>query len=293
MGAGICLFGKKVANVSALPDNGPNASGTLAQISLMHALLKFARGPAISSTVQAAVPELHDAQLAAVCYDHPIGGDCCDFFRVGPTRVLFALLDVAGRRAENRQIVAAVQGAFRSLATTLFAREDLNEADAMVEICLELNRIILDTAERVCSTPAFAGCYNEALGTVSYFNAGHTPGLLADGERVIELPATGLPLGLFSHATPDASIVALEPGDALVLVSRGIVEARHKRREFGLAQVKKNLQSHEGESAQQICAAILDELRQFTGKSKAQNDITVMALSRQSAAKAATATATD
>lgn len=255
----------------------------------MNALLKFARGKkkrSLSHPVQAEVPELQDAQLAAVYYDQRMGGDLYDFLRVTPTRVLFALLDVAGRIDENRKIVSAAKDTFRSVGAGLFAREDANEADAMVELHHQLNRNILKTAGRVCSSPAFAGCYNEELGTISYFNAGHTPGLLRDQAQVIELPATGLPLGLFSHATPDASIVALEPGDALVLVSRGIVEASRRRKEFGLDQVKNNLQRAQTKTAPEICTAILDEVRKFTHKPPRHNDVTVLALARQSAAKA-------
>src|SRR5262249_37808145 len=115
----------------------------------------------------------------------------------------------------------------------------------------------------------------------------HTPGLLRDTTQVIELPATGLPLGLFSHATPDASMVALEPGDALVLVSRGIVEARRRREELGLDQVKDNLQKTQTKSAQEICAAVLDQVRGFTGKPPVENDVTVLALARNAAVKTA------
>src|SRR5262249_52384574 len=79
------------------------------------------------------------------------------------------------------------------------------------------------------------------LGTVCYFNAGHMPGLLRDETGITELHATGLPLGLFSHCTPDASIVALAPGSALLVVSRGTVEAKRKGEELGMEQVKANL----------------------------------------------------
>src|SRR5262245_5417885 len=256
----------------------------------MHVLLHLAkRNRRPNSPVEAAVPELRDAQLAAVYQEQRIGGDCYDFLRVSPTRVLFILLDVAGRIADNHQIVSSAQSAFRSMGAQLFAREDVNEAEAMIELCLELNRNIMKTAGRVCSSPAFAGCYNEGLGIVSYFNAGHTPGLLRDTTQIIELPATGLPLGLFSHATPDASMVALEPGDALVLVSRGIVEARRWRKELGLDQVKDTLLSLQAKTAQQICTAILDQVREFTGKPTVQNDVTVLTLARAAAAKTASA----
>jgi sigma-B regulation protein RsbU (phosphoserine phosphatase) len=257
----------------------------------MHSLLHLAkRNLRPNNPVEATVPELKDAQLAAVYYEQRVGGDCYDFLRVSPTRVLFILLDVAGRIDDNHAIVSSAQSTFRSIGAELFARDEVNEAEAMIELCLELNRNIMKTAERVCSSPAFAGCYNEGLGIVSYFNAGHTPGLLRDGKRrVIELPATGLPLGLFSHATPDASIVALEPGDALVLVSRGIVEAKRWRKELGLEAVKETLLRLQAETAQQICAAVLDQVREFTGKPAAQNDVTVLALARAFAVKAAAA----
>jgi serine phosphatase RsbU (regulator of sigma subunit) len=256
----------------------------------MRALRDFAkRNHQPSKPVQAPVPKLRDAQLAAVYYDQRVGGDCYDFLRVSPTRVLFILLDVAGRVAENREIVSSAQGVFRSIGRELFTPEDVNEANAMIELCLQLNRNILKTAGRVCSSPAFAGCYNESLGTVSYFNAGHTPGLLRHRAGVIELRATGLPLGLFSHATPDASIVALEPGDALVLVSRGIVEARNRTRELGLDRVKDNLQRVPRKTAQEICVGILDQVREFTHKAPTHNDVTVLALARDYAAKAAPA----
>jgi serine phosphatase RsbU (regulator of sigma subunit) len=254
----------------------------------MRALLNFAnRNGRPGKPVQALVPDLHDAQLAAVYYDRRVGGDCFDFLRVNTTRVLFVLLDVAGRVADNREIVSSAQGVFRSMGAELFAREDVNETNAMVELFLHMNRDIMRTAGRTCSSPAFAGCYNESLGTVSYFNAGHTPGLLRDRAGVIELPATGLPLGLFSHATPDASIVALEPGSALVVVSRGVVEAKRRTKELGLNQVKDTLQRVQTKSAQEICAAVFEQVREFTTKPPTHNDVTVLALVRKAAVKAA------
>jgi hypothetical protein len=56
------------------------------------------------------------------------------------------------------------------------------------------------------------------------------------------LEASGLPLGIFSHATQSASTCGLVPGAALLLVSRGIIEAEHNDREFGLEGAKKSFQ---------------------------------------------------
>jgi serine phosphatase RsbU (regulator of sigma subunit) len=231
--------------------------------------------------VHADVPELADAELAAIYYGQRMGGDFYDFVRVSPSRVLFALMDIAGRLHDNRTVVSAAQRIFRSEAPKLFARDDLNEADAMVELCLSLNRTIMKAEGGVRSCAAFAGCYNEPLGTVCYVNAGHTPGLLRHGTGVAELGATGLPLGLFSHATCDAPMVALEPNAALLVVSRGIVESKHKGSEYGLERVKDRLQNNTATSAKEMCVGVIDHVQQFMKTPPTHNDVTALALMRQ------------
>ncbi len=237
--------------------------------------------------VEAVVPQLENANLAAVYYGQRMGGDFYDFVRVSPTRVIFGLLDIAGRVEENREIVAAAQSTFRAAATQLFAKEDGNMADGMIEVCLQVNRTILNTAGRVCSCPGFAGCYDESLGTVVYFNAGHTPGLVRDASGVTELPATGLPLGLFSHTTCDASTVFLQPGAALLLVSRGIVEAKCAEEELGLESIKKGFQETTASDSKELCLSVLDRVRQFMCVPPTHNDVTALALFRAADAKSA------
>jgi len=230
--------------------------------------------------VQAEVPPLRDAELAAAYFGERRGGDLHDFIRVSPTRVLFGLLDMAGRLEENRAVVSAAQCTFRTRSPELFTSEDVNEADAMAELCLELNRTILAAEGGIRSCPAFAACYNEDLGTVCYFNAGHPPGLLRDATGISELGATGLPLGLFSHATCDAPLVAVPPGGALLLVSRGLLEGRRRREEFGLERVKSSLQQTANETAKKVCATAIDGVQQFMRKPPVHNDVTALALVR-------------
>ncbi len=229
---------------------------------------------------RAEVPELRDAALAALYYGQRQAGDFYDFIRVHPQRVLFGLLDVAGSVNDNRAIVSAAQQAFRALGASLFAPDDVNEADAMSELCLHINRAVLNAAKGVRACPGFVGCYNESLGVVCYFNAGHTPGLVRDRTGVSELVATGLPLGLFSHATCDSPMVALAPGADMLLVSRGVIEGKHRGEEFGLDRVKEGLQKAPDENAKELCITILDKVRQFMGTPPTHNDVTALALVR-------------
>ena len=53
------------------------------------------------------VPTLRGADVAAVYYKVRVAGDFYEFLRVGSSRVLFALLDLAGRRDDTREILIA------------------------------------------------------------------------------------------------------------------------------------------------------------------------------------------
>jgi len=113
----------------------------------MRAFFKFAKPKLFfAEAAQAPPPELKEAQLAAASYGQRTGGDLHDYIRVGPSRVLFALLDVAGRLDQNRVIVAAAQSTLRSFGTQLLANDDVNEAHAMIEICVQMNRAIMNAA---------------------------------------------------------------------------------------------------------------------------------------------------
>lgn len=240
--------------------------------------------PALShEAVHADLPQVRGAEMAAAYYGQRVAGDFYDFVRVSPDRVVFTFLDVAGRHEAIREIIASAQKTFRQRAAELFASQEINESDAMTELCHDINRTILQTEGGVRSCPAFAGCYQESLGTLCYFNAGHTPGLLRDGGGVVELAATGLPLGLFSHTTCDAITVGLEPHAAFLLVSRGIVEGRYKKEEFGLERVKYALESTRSASAREICLNVLMGVREFMRTPPTHNDVTALALMRTAA----------
>jgi sigma-B regulation protein RsbU (phosphoserine phosphatase) len=210
-----------------------------------------------------------------------VGGDFYHFMRTTPHRVVFGLLDVAGQRSENQSIIAATRTRFQEAACERFGHEDINEADAMMEFCMDLNAAIRRAASSVCVCAAFVGCYSEDFGTICYVNAGHTPGLLRHGSEVVELRATGLPLGLFAASTYEAPTAHVAPGTALLLVSRGVVEALRRKEEFGLHRVKEQFASLPLDSANIVAGNILDAVRQHLGSMPADNDLTALALVRR------------
>src|ERR1700731_1396192 len=236
--------------------------------------------------VPSGFPTIDGAEIAATTYGKRVAGDLYDSLRVSPERILFGLLDVAGRRKDNQAILSAAQETFRGLGASLFAPPEANESDAMSELCLALNRSIMEAADGVRSCPAFLGCYHEKLGTLCYSNAGHTSGLLRDSTGIVEIASTDLPLGLFSHATSEAPIVAMQQSAALLLVSRGVVECEGKDDkivdpEFGLERVKDRLRDDQSRSAEEMCSSILRAVGEFMCGSPVIDDATALALIRR------------
>jgi len=239
--------------------------------------------PPSIALVPTVFPTIAGAEIAAVFVGKRVAGDFYDSIRVGPERVLIGLLDVGGRRENNRSILATAQRIFRQAGTEIFAPADLNESDALTELNLRINRELLESEKGVRSCPAFIACYHEKFGTLCYTNAGHTPGLLRDHTGIAELAHTGLPLGLFSHATSDAPTVGMENGSCLLLVSRGVVECGARSSgdgKIGLQRIKDLLQKTALTSAQDLCTSILSPLPESGGNAPLCDDRTALALLR-------------
>jgi len=248
-------------------------------------------------------PELPSMRVAALYRGARVGGDFFDFIQAGSTRMLVLLLDIAGKREEALHIAATIQDVYQG-AADLFYADDVNEPVAITTVLLEINRAIMEAAGGVRCAPAFLGCYNEVLGTCCYINAGHTPALLKQDGEITVLEPNGLPLGLFSHATHDAQLCVMGQGSALVLVSRGLVEAKVHKEEFGLERAKQAVQEAPGNDAQALCRHVQESVREFVESQKRRgllprgnqqiadsdpfgdNDCTTLALVRSAAATA-------
>jgi serine phosphatase RsbU (regulator of sigma subunit) len=259
--------------------------------------------PKLRQPEPACIPTLHASNIAALYRAARVGGDFFDFQMVTETKLIFLLMDIAGKREQALNIAAVAQDSFRQRSRELYAENSNEDANSMTRLLLDLNRELIRVSGGVCYAPAFLGCYDEEFGVVTYVNAGHTPGILKDADGTLLLEANGLPLGLFSHATHDSQFCVLRPGAALVLVSKGVVEKRSGDEQLGLEEVRKLVTTQNFQTAQEICSAILSSIEEqekaasWFGPSLSlpgfltpePNDSTTLALVRHAAAASVTA----
>lgn len=206
------------------------------------------------------VPELQTADLAARYRAARVGGDFFDF-AVTPGKAHLLLLDIAGKRETALHVAAEAQDLFQKRIPELYGDPNVEDAEAVTKLLLELNKTVMAAAGGVICAPAFIGTYDETVNIFTYINAGHTPGVLKDVDGTLLLNANGLPLGLFSHSTHDSQFCALVPGGAVVLVSKGLVESKAGNEEFGMQRVCDMLAGHIFPSAEQICVQLIDAVQ--------------------------------
>lgn len=207
--------------------------------------------------------QFKDVDLHARHHSPCRGGDFFDAFPVG-RHVVFLLTDIAGPQPQARELASQVQSVFRQKALELFAGSEVNESDALAELAHAFNLAVIEAAQGVRFAPTFLGCFNLTHGILSYCNAGNMLALVRSGGNVRVLESSGMPLGLFSHTTFEAAILALQPGDAVLVVTKGVTGSRRGATDFGLERVERMLKDATTASASAICEDVLREAHDFS-----------------------------
>src|SRR5206468_8441599 len=83
----------------------------------------------IRKPVPTSMPKLESMQIAAQYKGARMGGDFFDFVSTSPSRLVFVMMDIAGKRDEAMHIAAAVQERFRETAIEMFSAQEVNEAE--------------------------------------------------------------------------------------------------------------------------------------------------------------------
>jgi anti-sigma regulatory factor (Ser/Thr protein kinase) len=124
------------------------------------------------------------------------------------------------------------------------------------------------------------GVLEPATGRLRFANAGHNLPCVRSGSRVVELRATGMPLGLMPGMRYDEAEAVLEPGAQILLYSDGLVEAHNEEREmYGTPRLTELFASLGRDD--RLIDRLLGSLQAFSGGAVEQeDDITLVSLRR-------------
>jgi serine phosphatase RsbU (regulator of sigma subunit) len=204
-----------------------------------------------------------------------VGGDFYDVLPTKDGQVGLVLGDVSGKGLPAALLMGTLHGAVRVYAGL---RNNGNHA----EIASELNQSLYlrTSAERFASL--LWAFYDSRDQTLSYVNAGHLPPLVLrhapdDNIQVQRLEIGGPVLGLLPAAVYRQGEVNLRSGDLLVFYSDGVVEASNAAdEEFGEQRLVEVVSGCYDQPLSQIVGAIIGAVKQFSGTTQFQDDLTVL-----------------
>ena len=181
-----------------------------------------------------------------------VGGDFFHVQTMGRNGLLVVIGDVAGHGLKAAMNVSLIMGALRRM-----------QDESPSKILQGLNRVLSGTDSFTTCQALWFGSNGEMV----IANAGHLPPYLNSQE--INLPGS-LPLGVLGEITYDESRFFLHHGDRVLMLSDGVVEARHPNGElFGFDRVR---------MLSQESAVYLAEAAKSFGQ---QDDITVLTVRRE------------
>src|SRR5215210_1767947 len=202
-----------------------------------------------------------------------VGGDFYDFLRLDNGHVGLIIGDVSGKGIAAALVMANAQSVLRATAR----RADITPG----QVLEEANEVLCAYIPPNTFITCFYGVLDPRSGRLVYANAGHDPPSERHDNRVDELRARGMPLGLMPGMLYEQKETVLAAGDNLLFYSDGLVEAHDPKGEmFGFPRLQGLIEAHRS-SDSSLIGFLLSELTRFTGKNWYQeDDITLVSLER-------------
>jgi serine phosphatase RsbU (regulator of sigma subunit) len=228
-----------------------------------------------ASLLPKALPELPAFELGAWNrIANMVGGDVYDFVPLPDGRLAILFGDASGHGMAAGLVMAVAHAGFRTQLETD------PEPVAMIPV---LNRLLCRTG----GTRSFFSCvYLLASkdGTYRMTVAGHPQVVQIDerGAVAARIGAGSYPLGVRSALTWPEEAGALAPGEALVLYSDGLTEARNElQEEFGEERVEGMLRLFAGLPAATLTSELAAAVTRFCGRVPPEDDVSIAVIRRK------------
>ena len=213
--------------------------------------------------------ELGDAYESSARVE--VGGDVYDFMELADGRLAVALGDVTGHGIEAAADMAMAKFVFRSLA-----REHPEPADFLQSA----NEVVVgEIAPGKFITLAYLVIDGRG-GEIAAAGAGHpAPRIVATDGTVTGLDARGLVLGIEPAQEYEEVRTTLLPGDAVVLYTDGVIEARRGNEQYGVERLDRLLSESRQLSPGELAQVVLDHCRSFA-RGELADDCAVVVVKR-------------
>lgn len=216
------------------------------------------------------IPQYEIAAAAQPCTS--VGGDFYDVISLGANKYAFVMADVTGKGVPAALLVSTLHASLRA-----YIQSDTN----LSELTAKLNNLVYANSPSERFITFFIMVLDCEKHTLTYVNAGHNfPYLLRrQSQEIIELEASGLPLGMIDNVNYESKEINLEHDDVLALYTDGVTEAMDKaKQQYSEERLKAMLKKSLVDPAMQIRDQVLEDVRKFIGQEPPSDDLTLLVL---------------
>jgi len=233
---------------------------------------------ALARTIQSrllpsSLPSLPGVDLGAVnISSRQVSGDYYDMILKEDGCLGIVIADVSGKGMPASLLASNLQAALRAQCDT-----DSSPGTILGRV----NRQLHASTDPHHFATLFLCIFNPRQRTLHYSSGGHNAPILLRHHGEIELlDKGGLPLGAFEFGEYEEGEITLEQGDLLFLYTDGLTESKDPTEdlEFGEERLNELLKQNRDLAIDSLIDKVHEELKTFSGRQEADDDITLVAL---------------
>jgi serine phosphatase RsbU (regulator of sigma subunit) len=210
-----------------------------------------------------------------------VSGDFYDFIKFPDGSLGFAIADVTDKGMPAALVMANTRSVLHAVAVSAGKRGH----ESPGEILARANNLLCEDMPMNMFVTCQLAILNPRSGLVSFANAGHNLPYQRTTNGVLELHATGQPLGIFANVRYEDKETVLDHGESLLMYSDGLTEAHNPQGEmFDYPRLRQLLEYQPGIEplvGDDLIRFLMQKLAEFTDPNLEQeDDVTLLTLTR-------------
>ena len=232
-----------------------------------------------------ASPQVPGVDIGGTCLPaEATGGDFFDFIMKGDGSLAVVMGDVVGHGLGPALFAAETRAYLRAFSQTL---------SAPGAILAATNRLLCQDTRGERFVTLFFGNLDPGTRLLQFSGAGHRAYLIHAVGNVTKIDSNQPPLGLGPEFIPGIEgELSLQSGDLLLLMTDGITECARRKgktalpdRMFGETRALEFVRTNRSQPAADLVSGLLQEVNRFTGQVSHDDDMTVVIVKADKAAR--------
>jgi serine phosphatase RsbU (regulator of sigma subunit) len=198
-----------------------------------------------------------------------VGGDFYTYLPMTGGRLGLAIGDVSGK--------GMASALYMAIATSVVEAQATTSPDSAALVSQVNNLLYRRMHETGMNTAMLYALFDLTRRQLRVCNAGLITPIYHQNNSFRYLETYGLPLGVVAGEVYEEQRIDLQPGDVLLFVTDGIVEAMNANRElYGFPRLEAVLKSCDMNNAQSVLDCVFDNVFEFMGDVPPHDDMTMV-----------------